>query len=184
MGGTTTELENHQASRKELQESAAPAPDRPGRALHTGPVTAAAFHGLHGQERSLLPPRGCPPAACVSADVTELFPVGIAPGGRSKGDLERDRRGTAASCWLPGTRRLQCQARRREHDKTRRGTGGTVCEAWCKRWVEALGQGATRASAHQSTWLRKGLLLARVPGEGVFHERHGCAKERERKIGN
>lgn len=61
--------------------------------------------------------------------------------------------------------------------KPEEGLGGTVCEAWCKRWVEALGQRATTASAHQGTRLRKGIPLARVPGEGVFHELYECTKE-------
>lgn len=133
-------VENHQGNRKELQERTAPASDHPGRTLHTRLVTAAAFHGLHRQERSLLSPRRCPPAACVRADVAEQ----IVPGGKSKGDLERDRRGTAESCWLPVTRRLQCQAHPNEHDKTRRGTGGD--SLW--GLVQKVGRG-TRPACHK-----------------------------------
>lgn len=98
-----------------MQERTTPAPDRPGRALHAGIVAAVLFHGLQRQARSLLP---------LSADTAELFPMGIAPCGKDKGDVERGRRGRAGSCWLARTRRLQCQAHPKERDKSRIGTRG------------------------------------------------------------
>lgn len=86
----------------------------------------------------------------VSADVAELFPMGSASCGKSKGAFERDRRGTAESCWLARTRRLQCQAHPEECNKTRRGARGQLVRLGAKaesRHYDSMPQGFRDAEA-------------------------------------
>ena len=105
-------------------------------------------HGLHRQGHCCL--EGGAILLPISANVAELFPTGIAPCGKSKGDFERDRRGTAESCWLARTRRLQCPAHPEERNKTRRWTGRQLGRLGAKsgsRRYDSVPQGFQHAGA-------------------------------------